>query len=84
MAEFERVKRIEGEDKRHTLEIARNPSGQFRFTEFKWVVSRDDVDRQVHGDGYWAYSHFSGLYESAEAAEADARQSLPWLKESGE
>ncbi|MEZ5956101.1 MAG: hypothetical protein R3C27_02665 [Hyphomonadaceae bacterium] len=84
MAEFERVVKIESSDKRHALEITRNASGQYRFSELSWVPSKDDVDRQVYGDGYWAFSHFSGLHESAQTAEADARQSLAWFKERGE
>ncbi len=84
MAEFVRVKRIVSEDERHALEIVRNPSGQYRFSESEWAISRDDVDRKCHGDGYWTYGAQSGLYESAEAAEADARQSLRWLRESQE
>ena len=51
MAEFVRVKRIVSEDERHALEIVRNPSGQYRFSESEWAISRDDVDRKFHGDG---------------------------------
>jgi hypothetical protein len=81
VAEFEHITRIQSADERHALEIMRGSSGQYRFIEFEWVLSVDDVDRLVHGDGYWKTSSPSGLYESAQAAEADARASLPWLKE---
>jgi hypothetical protein len=30
---------------------------------------------------YTAMTHLSGLYETLEAAEADARQMLPWLRD---
>ena len=33
---------------------------------------------------YWARSDCSGLYASADDAEADARKSVPWLREMSE
>jgi len=43
-------------------------------------------DSHYEGDEYtgpyFAPTHFSGLYESADAAERDARAMLPWLRDS--
>lgn len=81
MAEVQVLGRLESVERQHAVEITRSASG-YQFTELEWTESKDDVDRRVHGAGYWRLSHFSGLYETAEDAERDARQSVLWLKES--
>ena len=49
-------------------------NGMWRFVE----ESHHDGDEYT--GPYFAPTHFSGLYESADAAERDARATLPWLR----
>ncbi len=44
---------------------------------------RFDEDTYVTEGGYtfWSPTHCSGVYDSAEAAERDARLELPWLRD---
>jgi hypothetical protein len=78
------IKRIESADRRRAMELQEGLEGLVRFTEFTWVVSKDETDRIVHGEGYWMYGWQSGLYPTAEAAERDAKATLPWLNDSAE
>jgi hypothetical protein len=75
------VKDIRSEDGKHRLEIYENASGQFRFTVFVWAPSRDEIDGQHHGDGYWSVGPESGLYLSVRDAERDARAEHAWMRE---
>jgi len=47
--------------------------GHYRFVE----------DSYLSEDGYtfWTPTHWSGVYETAEMAENDAKSILPWLRE---
>ena len=64
------------------LSILEGPNGLFRFDTFKWIESCEE-DEGALGDGYWSCDHQSGYYDSATAAEADARQKVPWLTDVG-
>ncbi|MEA1013707.1 hypothetical protein [Sphingosinicella sp. LY1275] len=52
-----------------------------------FVYSEDSFrseDLREFGAGieeYWSPTHFSGLFETAEEAKADALRQLPWLKQ---
>ena len=69
------VLQIPGADDQQELEIELLPNGTYQFTE--WTKQAGD---EFTGP-YTATTHLSGLYETLEAAEADARQMLPWLRD---
>ena len=68
--------RLVAETATKRLILIGEPNGMWRFVE----------DSHYEGDEYtgpyFAPTHFSGLYESADAAERDARAMLPWLRDS--
>jgi len=68
------IHRLESEDGKHLVDIELMPNGHYRFVE----MTEDEGDE--YAGPYMALTHFSGLYESAEAAEQDARGILPWLR----
>ena len=57
---------------RKMLEVVKRPDGIGRFVE--WTKKHDEFS----GD-YWAPSHESGLYSSADEALAEAQKVLGWL-----
>jgi hypothetical protein len=71
------TRRIVSADGKRRVEIAPDQIGLFRFIE----------DTDIWTDDYavpapvWTPTYFSGLYETAEAAEVDARAILPWLND---
>jgi hypothetical protein len=67
--ELAAIKRLESADGLRRADIQANGQGQFRFTE----------EPHLTEDGYsfWSPSHFSGQYDSADAAERSARMELP-------
>ena len=67
------IKRLESADGLRRADIQANGHGQFGFVEHSYL-SED-------GDSFWTPTWFSGLYESAEAAEREARAELPWLRD---
>jgi hypothetical protein len=75
---YELVKRIERADAARALEILRGDHGLFRFDEMKWYGPTEDP---YEDEGYWSPTMSSGLYDSADAAERDARAEIPWLRE---
>lgn len=69
------------EDGRRKLEIFRKPTGLFQFEEsVVELVVEPDPDFYEEGTTYWNCTHLSGLYESLEAADDDAKSSLAWLR----
>ncbi len=75
---YKLVRRIERADAARALEIFRGDHGLFRFNEMKWYGPTDDP---FEDEGYWAPATCSGLYESAAAAERDARAEIVWLRD---
>jgi len=69
------VRRIESEHGKHLIDIELMPNGHYRF-----VAMTEDAGDEYTGP-YMALTHFSGLYDSAEDAERDARSILPWLRD---
>lgn len=49
--------------------------GRFDYAEYRYVDLRPDG--QV--EGYWERSYTSGLFDTAQAARADALETIPWL-----
>jgi hypothetical protein len=76
---YELIKRVESPDGARALEIFHGNHGLFRFDEMKWCAP--DIDDPYEEEGYWAPTMCSGLYDSADTAERDARAELPWLRE---
>lgn len=72
------LKKIVSADGKRYAEIASDDDKVFRFTEYAEVW--DEGYGEVPGSFYWEPTHCSGLYDSAAAAEADARSTLPWLR----
>lgn len=74
----ETIKTIISKDGKHRLDIDVSPAGLYRY------VTLDDRyrhDPDFQSPPEWTIDTFSGLYESAEAAEADATADLAWLRE---
>lgn len=74
---MELIKTITSADGKNRIDIERSETGLYRYVTFDDRY-RHDPDFQV--PPFWTLDAFSGLYESAEAAEADARGDLPWLR----
>jgi hypothetical protein len=70
--DWKEIKRVLSADGKQRMLIMAASGNLFRF----------DEDTYVTEDGYtfWTPTHISGLYDSAEAAERDARLELPWLR----
>jgi hypothetical protein len=61
-------------------ELVHRGDGFFVYSEDSFVLE----DLREFGAGieeYWSPTHFSGLFETAEEARADALGQLPWLKQ---
>lgn len=69
------VLQIPSADDQQELEIDLLPNGMYQFTE--WTKQAGDE----YTGPYTSVTHLSGLYETLDAAEADARQMLPWLRD---
>jgi hypothetical protein len=72
MAKEVRIKTIAAPDGKARLFIIGRDDGLFRY----------EGEREEREDGYvfWSPCDVSGLYETPEAAEADARNEVQWLK----
>jgi len=74
----ETIKRIISKDGKHRLEIDVSLDGLYRY------VTSDDRyrnDPNFQAPPEWTIDALSGLYESAKAAETDARAEFAWLRE---
>ncbi|MBB3692456.1 hypothetical protein [Sphingomonas sp. BK580] len=72
------VKTIASKDGKHLLDIGVSSLGLYRYTTFKemyWPAP------DLHDSPEWTPDEFSGLFETADEAEADARAKLDWLRE---
>jgi len=74
----ETVKIITSRDGKHRIDIERSETGLYRHITFS---DRYRANEDFHNPPYWTIEAFSGLYETAEAAEADARAEFAWLRE---
>jgi hypothetical protein len=73
MAKELRIKTIEHPEGKARIFIVARDDGLFRY--------EGEVEQWDQFSGfYWAPRYGSGLYETPEAAEADARNEVPWLK----
>jgi hypothetical protein len=71
------LKRFESPDGRRWLDIYKRFDGLFCFQEF----SEGPPKTELRGDSNVSPGMESAAYDSAEAAEADARRRIPWLRE---
>lgn len=55
--------------------LRHRPDGRFDYAEYRYVDLRPDG--QV--EGYWECSLKSGIFETTQAARADALDTIPWL-----
>lgn len=75
---METIKTLTSGDGKYSLDIERDEAGLYRYVTFS---DRYRTDADFQNPPYWTIEGFSGLYETAEAAEADARAQLTWLRE---
>ena len=75
---METIKRIISRDGKYRLDIDVSLGGLYRYVTFDDRY-RNDPDFQAPPE--WTIDAFSGLYDSAEAAEAGAVAELAWLRE---
>jgi hypothetical protein len=71
------LKRFESPDGRRWLDIYKRFDGLFCFQEF----SEGPPKTELRGDSNISPGMESAAYDSAEAAEADARKRIPWLRD---
>lgn len=69
------IHRFESEDGKYRVDVEMMRNGHYRFVE----MTEDSGDEYT--GVYIACTHFSGLYDSADAASHDARRILPWLRD---
>jgi hypothetical protein len=72
VAKERRIKAIERADGKARLFIIERDDGLYRF--------EGEAEQEEDGYSFVAPCDFSGLYESAEAAEREARATVPWLR----
>lgn len=78
------VARLRGEDQHRLAVVLRGGHGLFRYDALRWRKRYEpsaENDGPVEG-GWWDCDHQSGLHETREHAETDARSTLPWLRAS--
>ena len=74
MTTYTSVKRIVSRDGKRRADIRVRDDGAF------YVITEETLEAEPdHGD-VWSPTHQSGLYADAEAAEREARLTLPWLR----
>ena len=66
------IKRIDSLNGKHYLEVIERGDGLFLFEGYSETVE--------DGKTFWTPSACSGLFDSAEVAEREARADVPWLK----
>ncbi len=79
---MDRVKGYVSPDGARKLDIFKKPSGLFQFEEsVVELIIEPDPEFCEEGTTYWICTHLSGLHESEEAADAEAKACLSWLRE---
>ena len=81
MTEYKLVGRFERGDGSAAVEILKGDQGLFRFDVLAWRGPWEEFG--VKHEGYWSPTHQSGYYDSASAAELDARGQVVWLATAG-
>lgn len=78
------VARLNGDGEHRLVVILRGPHDLYRYDALRW---RKNYEPSVEDDGpieggWWDCDHQSGLHQTQDHAEKDARASLPWLRDS--
>lgn len=71
------LRSFESLDAKRRLEIYDHEDGFYSYEEVYEAVE-DIPDYGL--ETYWGISYVSGLFDSAEAAECDAKLGIPWLR----
>ncbi|MCJ2186683.1 hypothetical protein [Novosphingobium beihaiensis] len=71
-------KSVNSRDGKRLVEIFDHGDGFYSFEESREAI--EDIP-DLGPETYWMCSHVSGLYDSPEAAEIDARATLDWFRE---
>ncbi|WP_156139435.1 hypothetical protein [Sphingomonas sp. 35-24ZXX] len=66
--------RFKSSDGKYEIELQRREDGFYQWVEWTWWAGDEYVD------DYMTPTYFSGIYETAKAAESDIRRT-PWLRE---
>ena len=53
---------------------------ELTYQDEVYAIEDDGSEGDVIADAYWLPTHFSGLFETAEEAQADSIGTLPWLQ----
>ena len=72
------VRTLISPDGKNRIDIERNADGLYRYVTFDDRY-RDNEDFQA--PPRWTIAKYSGLYDTAEALEADAKSEFAWLRE---
>jgi len=72
------VKSFTSRDGKNRIDIERNADGFYRYVIFDDRY-RDDED--FPDPPHWTIGKWSGLYDTVEALEADAKSEFAWLRE---
>ena len=72
MSDARIVRSIWSSDRKHWFDVYRRPDGHYGFVG----ISQTTED----GDTFWSGTDYSGIYETADEAERDALEAVPWLK----
>jgi hypothetical protein len=72
------VKRLESADGKRRVEIMARENGTFQFVEWHELIDIDEVNGTTCS---FVPCMWSGLHVDARSAEAEARATLPWLRE---
>jgi hypothetical protein len=76
----ETIEALTSADGKKRCDIVQRPDGFFVYIEETFFTE----DEREFGGGiydYWSPTYFSGLFDSAESAKADAVGQFPWLRE---
>ena len=79
------IETVESQDNSKRWQLLRHSNGFFVYeeraleSEVYWVDA-DRGEREVAAETYWSPTHVSGLFDTSEAARADAIGTLPWLQ----
>ena len=72
MTKWKEVKRIAHANPNYEVSVLEGPQGLCRYESLAWQASNGEAA----DDGLWVSVFESGLFESADAAEADARAAV--------
>ena len=69
------VRQIDSSDGKWSVEVVQRPDGLFGYQVFRWWTPDPDLADVVEPS--WAMDRRSGVFETADAAEAEARATVP-------